>query len=112
MALTAEQLVILRGELGDAEPPTDAELEALYEIRGGLVGVVRHVWSQRLAALLAEPAAFTVVGDYSQSVSANIQTIRDRLVELASHPDDSDDVPQGGLTVFKVFHLVRDGQDR
>jgi hypothetical protein len=115
VALTAEQLALLRGELGADPPPTDAELEEYHELRGGLVGVVRHVWSLRLAELIRpeNPASFTVSGVYGQNVAANIGAIRRRLVELSAYPDASDEIPPGGgEVVFAVYPLERADQDR
>lgn len=113
MALTADQLSLLRAELGDQTPPTDTDLDDIFDLRGGLVGVVRHVWSQRLATLLNQPSSFAVTGDYSQNTAVNITAIRQRLVELSGVSDDSDDIPPGGgPLMFKVIQLVRGGQDR
>jgi hypothetical protein len=113
VALTADQLALLRAEIGPAEPPDDSDLDEIYALRGGLVGVARHVWSERLAVLIATPAAFTAVGDYSQNTAANIATIRQRLIELAGFPDTSDELPPGGATImFAVVPMVRVGQDR
>lgn len=115
MALTADQFVILRAELGDKVPPSDVDLDQIYTLRGGLVGVVRHVWQSRLAALLNSPASFAVSGEYSQSTSANIAGIQRRLLELAGIPDDSDEIPPntgGEIMELEVVPLTRTGQDR
>jgi hypothetical protein len=113
VALTADQIALLRAELGVAEPPSDSDLDDIYLLRGGLVGVARHVWAGRLADFLAVPGAFTVVGDYSQSTAANITAIRQRLIDLAGYPDTSDDLPPGGaLVMFRAVPMVRVGQDR
>lgn len=115
MALTADQLLILRAELGDAVPPTDETLDQIYALRGGLVGVVRHVWQSRLANLLNSPASFAVPGEYSESQVANITAIQRRLLELAGYPDDSDEIPPntgGGVPAVEIVPLVRGGQDR
>lgn len=112
MALTADQLTILRAEIG-GPPPSDAEANSLYDLYGGLVGVARHVWKARYAVLLQQPSAFTVVGDYSQSTSANLKAMRDRIAELGAYPDDSDDIPpMGEILVFKTVPMERVGQDR
>lgn len=115
MALSADQLLILRAELGDAVPPTDETLDQLYTLRGGLVGVVRHVWQGRLANLINNPASFSVSGEYSQNTAANIAAIQRRLLELAGVPDDSDDLPPnagGAIAALEIVPLVRVGQDR
>lgn len=115
MALTQAQLDLLHGELApDAwGGPDDSTLDDIYALRGGLVGVIRHVWSERLATILAQPASFQVSGEYGQNTSANIEAIRRRLYELSAYPDDADTIPPGGgLTMFKVTQLTRVGQDR
>ncbi len=114
MALSSDQLASIRDEIGTAEPPTTADLDVIYDRVSGLVGVVRAVWAQRLANLLAEPATFSVSGEYSQSTSANIEAIRKRLSELASYPDDSDTIPPGGVDTRPIqsYQLVRPDCDR
>lgn len=113
MALTADQIRLLRAELGTAEPPTDADLTSLHDLRGGLVGVIRHVWRERLAAFLATPGVMGIPGEYNQATTANIEAIRNRLAELAGIPDDSDEIPPGGgVLAMRVVPLVRVGQDR
>jgi len=115
VALTQAQLDLLHGDLApDAwGGPDDSELDDIYTLRGGLVGVLRQVWSTRLAILLASPASFSVSGEYSQSVNGNIEAIRRRLFELSAYPDTADVIPPGGgLTMFTAYPLERVGQDR
>lgn len=115
MALSQSQLDLLHGELAPEAwgSPDDSELDDIFTLRGGLVGVIRHVWSNRLATLLAQPASFAVSGEYSQSVSGNIEAIRRRLFELSAYPDSHMEIPPGGgLTMFKAYQLERVGQER
>lgn len=109
MALDSEQLAEVRDEIGTIEPPSDSDLDDIHDRKGGLVGVVRAAWAQRLANLLAEPATFSVSGEYSQSVRDNIEGIQNRLKELAGVPDDSDEIPPPGLEVAVIhsYQLVR-----
>jgi hypothetical protein len=110
MPLDPDQLAIVRDEIGTVEPPSDGDLDDIYDRKGGLVGVVRTVWAQRLANLLAEPATFSVAGEYSQSTRDNIEGIQNRLKELSGTADDSDDIPPGGLEAVQEIHsyqLVR-----
>lgn len=109
MALDPEQLAEVRDEIGTVEPPSDSDLDDIHDRKGGLVGVVRAVWAQRLADLLASPASFSVSGEYSENNSANIDGIQKRLAELAGEPDDSDDIPPKGETVAVInsYQLVR-----
>lgn len=110
MALEADELAQVRDEIGVAEPPSDSDLDDIHDRVGGTVGVVRAVWAQRLAALLALPASFNVSGEYSQNTSANIEAIQKRLAQLSSLPDDSNDIPpQGADPMVQVTsaHLIR-----
>lgn len=91
-SLTADQRFSVREEIGDTIPPSDAELDAIYERKGGLVGVVRAVWTRRLANFLANPATFTIPGDYAQSTGANMAELRKRLARYDGIPDDSDNL--------------------
>jgi hypothetical protein len=115
VALTPDQLALLNGELAPEAwgGPDESELDEIFTLRGGLVGVVRQVWSTRLATLLASPATFAVSGEYSQSVSANIEAIRRRLFELSAYPDTGMVIPPNSSGVaFRVVPTVRVGQDR
>lgn len=90
--LTTTQFTVLRSELGDSVPPTDADLQEIYDRRLGLVGVVREVWRKRMANFLANPTSFTIPGDYAQSTTANLAVLERKLARLAGLPDDSDDL--------------------
>jgi hypothetical protein len=109
MPLDPDQLALVRDEVGTVEPPSDADLDDIYDRKSGLVGVVRVVWAQRLANFLADPATFNVSGEYSQSVRDNIEGIQKRLAELSGVADDSDDIPPGGVTMqtLQSYQLVR-----
>lgn len=113
MALTLDELALVRAEVGDTVPPSDDDLDEIHDRRGGLVGVVREVWSKRLADLLASPASFTVSGEYGQNVASNILGIQQRLRELAGADDTDNEIPPGGTVLpMKFYQLVRAGQDR
>jgi hypothetical protein len=112
VALTADERALVRSEIGDAEPPTTTELDEIHERRGGLVGVVREVWSKRLADLLAEPASFSVAGQYSESSGDNIRAIQERLRALSGSADDSDVIPPMGVPAMRVYRLVRSTSGR
>lgn len=109
MALDPEQLAEVRDEIGTNDPPSDSDLDDIHDRKGGLVGVVRAVWAQRLAEFLSNPATFSVSGEYSQSVRDNIEGIQKRLAELAGVSDDSDEIPPKGEEVRPInsYQLVR-----
>lgn len=109
MALEPDELAEVRTEIGSADPPSDSDLDDIHDRVLGLVGVIRAVWATRLADFLSNPASFTVPGEYGQNVAANIEGIQKRLRELSGLPDDSNDIPPGGLDLRPVtsFQLVR-----
>jgi hypothetical protein len=110
VGLTSDQLALVRAEIGSAAPPSDADLDVIYARRGGLVGVVREVWNTRLTTLLAQPASFSIPGDYSQSTGENIRAITAKLEQWMNLPDTSDAIGAGGVGVG-IGQLVRDTAD-
>lgn len=103
--LMPDRLALVRAEIGTQVPPSDDDLDEIYARRGGLVGVIREVWSGRLARLIATPASFTIPGDYGQSTGENIRAIREKLTAIAHLPDDSDEITT--LDVVTIAQLVR-----
>lgn len=101
MALTEAQLATIRNEVGST--PDDPTLQSKYDRVGTLYGVAYEVVSQRLADLRTNPASFTVVGEYSQNVAANIATLeglrRELAVKAVAEAAGLD--PNGGVTVTK-----------
>lgn len=114
MPLDLDQLALVRDEIGFTEPPSTPDLDDIYDRKGGLVGVVRVVWSQRLADLFANPASFSISGEYSQSTGDNMKYIQARLAELSGVADDSDEIPSKGApsTVLVSYQLVRPDCER
>ena len=78
--LTDEQLAYLRAELG---PETTAEeVQARWERLGDPQLVAVEVVRERLAALQAGPATFSLAGVYSQSTAENLRSYREQLARL------------------------------
>lgn len=82
MALSPEDLIWVRNQIGDTTPPTDADLNARYDILADRSVVVREVLDRRLANLLATPSSFSVSGEYSQSVTDNIKATEAKIAAL------------------------------
>lgn len=82
MALSPEDLIWVRNQIGDAIPPTDADLDTRYDVLADRAEVAREVLDRRLANLLATPATFAVSGEYSQSTESNIKTTEAKLAAL------------------------------
>lgn len=84
MPLGTADLAWVRSKVGPA--PDDAQLDEIYNRVGAREEVVREVLDARLAALVAKPAQFSVPGEYSQDVSANINALRAAVREVESSP--------------------------
>lgn len=80
MALNAAQLAAIRAEVGST--PDDATLQLIFDRTANLGAVAVEVISMRLSDLLASPATFTIIGDYSQSNETNIAGLRSQLSRL------------------------------
>jgi hypothetical protein len=84
MALTAEQIVTIRRQVGNS--PDDA---ALNEAHDRLIGeddpvaaVVLEILEIRLADLRRQPSSFSIPGEYSQSTDGNIRTLEAQIAAL------------------------------
>lgn len=82
MSLTEDQLVQIRRQIGNK--PDDASLNSIYDRTGDLDELVLEVLETRLANLESSPAQFTVVGEYSQDTSKNIEALRLQVGTLTS----------------------------
>lgn len=85
MALTDDQAAFFDSKLG---PGTwdPADLEARLTRTGSEVYAAREVLEGRLAAFSAQPAQYTLPGDYQQSTQANISALRETLKDLPAPP--------------------------
>jgi hypothetical protein len=92
MPLSAGSLHVVRNWIGEAEPPTDTELHAMYDADG--VGspkaVVEGILRRRLHQLIHpdNPAQLSAASVVSFNASANIKALQDELARLALMPDD------------------------
>lgn len=80
MALSEDQLVQIRRQVGNK--PDDAALNTIYDRTGDLDELVLEVLETRLATWEASPVEFTVVGEYSQDTSKNIDALRSKVGSL------------------------------
>lgn len=102
MALTTDELATIRAEIGDATPPTDVTLDAIFVRVESVAGVVREVLSKRLADLLARPTSFTIPGDYSESRAGQIEALQKKLAALGG----------SGVGGVSVKQFIRDQSGR
>src|SRR4051794_24163475 len=80
--LDPEDLVWVRNQIGDKTPPTDTELHGRYDVPGDRLLVVKEVLDRRLSNLLADPASFSVSGEYSQDTRTNVDALKAKLDAL------------------------------
>jgi hypothetical protein len=71
--LSEDQLVSIRRHVGDQ--PDDAALNSIFDRVGDVDELVLEVLQIRLANLEANPTQFTVVGEYSQDSSKNLEAL-------------------------------------
>jgi len=104
--LTANDLAWVRTQIGDESPPTDPDLDDIFDRVGSAAGTATEVVRKRLADLLATPASFAVDG-YSQNTSANIKALQDLL-------DYLEDLipPESGGAGTRIIRLRRDAARR
>lgn len=77
MALSTDQYVYIRRQTGST--PSDSDLNVIYTRVGNVDVLVLEVLETRYANLLATPASFTVVGDYSQSTGENLKALAAKI---------------------------------
>lgn len=99
MALTEDDLFYLRSKIGTAEPPTDADLDENYDRLGTLDAVAAEILATRLADLANQPDSFTVVGEYSQSTSKQMEAIAALLDTVISEEDELGEL--GTMTIVE-----------
>ena len=64
-------------------PPTDAALDdAADRLSNSIYQVAREFLRARLMELVADPASFSIPGDYSQNTGENMRVLGERIKEL------------------------------
>lgn len=79
MTVTDEDLRAIRDRIGDAEPPADADIDALWVELESVDRVVLSIMESRFAATLAKPAKYSIEGDSSFDYSANLAAMQREL---------------------------------
>lgn len=111
MAFTADELAYLRTKLGstvdeDTNPAVVEDLEDRYTRLGSVQLVVVEVLRQRIADIADvqnNPLDFTVVGEYSQDASKNVEFLQRML---------SDAEQEAGVPGSSVMIAVQPGPGR
>jgi hypothetical protein len=105
MAITAEQLAEVRDWVGST--PDDGEVGDTFDALGSVRDTIRRILRRRRADLIANPAQFSVPGEYSQNTGDNLKYL-DALIaslDVADISTDSESPPSA------VKHFERYGDD-
>lgn len=94
--MTAEERRAIRDRIGNASPPTDAELDALWEELGTVDAVVLSVMESRWADMLRKPAKYTIEGDSSFDYSENLKLMAKELKDQRASTT-------GGMTTGRLL---------
>lgn len=89
MAISEADLIWIRTKVGDT--PSDDDVEEIWDRTLDRAVTAREILERRRANFAAGPAQFSVPGEYSQSVDANLREL-DRLLgdpELATESSGS-----------------------
>ena len=102
MPLSAADLAWVRSQVGTTTPPTDADLDAIWDRLENRDAVALEVLDGRLATMVATAAKFDLSGDLSVDLTKNIEALREKVAQLqgsVSAAADGAPVPwAGGLT--------------
>ena len=106
MPLDSKTIAVIRGEIGDGEPPTNRDLETLLANNGGSAhAVIVYVLRKRLAEMLDGPAQYRIEGVYAEDNHWTIEGLQAAIDrnELAGAAVGEDVAPR---------RLVRHGRSR
>lgn len=98
MPLTADDLAKVRQMVGSAAPPTDADLDAIYDRLGKVEDVALEVLQGRYADLLAGPAKWAVEGDFSIDATANLAALGKQITNLRDSAGEAPVITVHSLT--------------
>lgn len=114
MPLTDDQLAEVRDWIGDDVPPTDTDLDDIYD-RLELptaAGVAQQVLRKRLSGFLKEAASYTIEGVYQESSQANITGLLSLLNDVEEATNQEEGELGGGTGTLRVKRIVRLGRSR
>lgn len=77
MALSTDQVVYIRRQVGSSPP--DADLQAIFDRTGDVDVLVLEILETRYADMLANPTSFSVSGEYSQSTGENLKALQKQI---------------------------------
>lgn len=104
--MTADELAAIREHIGSDEPPSDADLDVLWERLGSVEAVALSVLRSRHAEMLARPAKLDVDDDHTEDWTKNLDVLSKKISSLGTVVASA-----GGGTV-SVARLQRGGRRR
>lgn len=105
----AGEVEAIRRHIGSGDPPSDADLLASFNALGSAEAVALPILETRLADMIANPAKWSVDGDFSRDHTENIKALRAKIAELQGLVPDSAGHLVGHLTTAR---MVRTGRGR
>lgn len=98
--LTTDEIADIRDWIGDSEPPTDADLQTIFDRKGTLTKATISILDKRLVTLITGgPLSFTVVGEYSENRAANITALEKLIARVSAEGVGDEDGVIGKVTV-------------
>lgn len=105
MALDPDVLLAIRRHIGNSTPPSDDDLELLFNNLGGSTDAVAYqVLSERLADMRQKPAEVVYDGDVTERWGKNLTELQKEVDRLAG--------AVGGPSSISTGQLVRKGLRR
>lgn len=102
--MTADELAAIREHIGTADPPSDDDLDVLWERLGTVEAVALAVLRGRLADMQARPAVLKVDGDHSEDWTKNLDLLTKKIGTLGSVVASQGD---GSVSVTRLRRVGR-----
>lgn len=104
---TAADIAAVRRYVGNAAPPTDADIARALAELGSPSGAARALLVERRASLLAGPLKRTDPDGIDYDYTANLKHLDALIAELADVDADGDGEPDGGARRLRAYSLTR-----
>lgn len=101
--ITDDQLLRIRDQVGWSQPPSDADLEDMFDRLGTIEAVVVAELQRQLSELLAQPADLDVPG-YSRNYTQNIKSLETKIAVATAVKAEAE---QATASVAKSVPITR-----
>lgn len=96
--MTTDELAELRSLVGTTSPPTDSDLDGIYDRVGSVRAVALAVLRGRLADMRARPAEFRAEGDFSEKYTSDqLKGLEADVATLAAVVEGADSIVVGRI---------------